>query len=170
MRKFILVLLLVFPLLGYCQKDANYFKGRKKEYTCDDIVKINDELKDKYQERLGKDFILSPISFSKIKTDNAQANILRFCIQYYPYSFSDKGVFFKLENGEIIKMPDVKVDVSYSSSGYSLMSGFNMDSDLIKKLKDSFIIQYSVGDKTINIEENNLRNLKKLFNCMFGDN
>jgi hypothetical protein len=171
MKTIITALLLLCTTIVSAQKDANEFKGRKKPYSCSDIINVNNELSGKSEKRLPNDFILSPINFDIVKTPEIKVNVLTFSIPYYPYNTSENGVYFKLANGEILKYSEAKVDVSYSRSGsYSLYCSIAMDDNIINKLKESFIIQFSVGDKTINIEERNYTNLHTLFSCMFSEN
>lgn len=168
MKNIFTLVLLLISSISFSQKDANYFKGRKKPYSCNDIIKHKDELKGKYQDALPNDFIFSPLNFTKIQQDNVVVKVMRFSITYYPYPSSENGVYFKLQNGEILRFPDVRPSISFSSrGGYSLMASLPLDDDTIAKLKENFIVQYSVGDETIDIEERNIHNLKNLFNCMF---
>lgn len=169
MRKVLtLSLLLCNVCLCIAQRDANEFKGRKKPYTCEDLIVRNNELSGKSETELPTDFILSPITFGIIKTPETTVNVIRFYIPYYPYRDSENGVYFKLSNGEILRFPNAKVDVSYTRGGnYSLSCYMQLDAGTIDTLKENFITQFSVGDKTIDIEERNHKNLHTLFNCMF---
>jgi len=167
MKKLFLFLALATTLVTYSQKKLQ-FKGRKKPYTCESIVEIKNELSGKYEERLPNEFILSPINFSHIKTDSAEVNLLSFYIERYPYSSSVPGVFFKLESGEVIKFQEERVRTSYVAGSYSLMANLIMDVNLIETLKNNFVVQFSMGDQIVELDELHMRNLKSLFNCMFN--
>ncbi|HEU4496662.1 MAG TPA: hypothetical protein VFR70_06390 [Flavobacterium sp.] len=165
--KQIILLIILISFFNVHSQSKETFEGRKKPYTCQDIIKTKNELRGKSESNLPDEFILSPISFGRVKIDTSEAKLLRFYIQNYPYKSTISGVYFKLANGELITMPEVKVSSKYSSGSYSLFGGIRLDEELIRKLKDNFVVQFSMGDKVIDIEERHRINLQTLFNCMF---
>jgi hypothetical protein len=68
----------------------------------------------------------------------------------YP-NYDAKGIIFKLSNGEVIKMPDIKINVSYlgSMSDYVYMATVPLDKELIEKLSKYTIVIHSISQKEI---------------------
>lgn len=167
MKKMFLFMLIVSASC-FSQKGFNDFPGRKKPYSCNDIIVIDNELTGKLEKRLPDAFILSPINFSYVKKGDSEVRIMSFYIRDYSRAIG-KGVFFKLSNGEILRYENEPLRSSYGSGNYSIFCNIIMDDELISKLKDNKIVQFSMSEINVDISERNSKNLYDLFNCMFKD-
>lgn len=153
-----------------CCQDKKKFKGRKRPYECEDIRITENQLSGRKEWKLPEEMWLSPVNFTKIRQESIVINLLRFYISSYPYETATSGIYFKLANGELVKSPYEDVKIGKEIAGkYSIMCGYVMSDELIEKLKTNFVVQFSLGEIIIDLDERHQKNLQSLFKCMFVD-
>ena len=139
--------------------------------SCEDLLSEKDELRGTttYALKSGT-FKLPYFTVSKTETkENMEYSITFFCKTPYCDN-SMKGIYLRLENGEIIRFPDIELKCSYINSfGYILQGSLILNDELHSKLISSKIIEYSLAKAEKKVEYKNPDDFKTLIECLYNN-
>lgn len=163
MKKYILILL--FIQYGYSQ--------------CDKIENVYDEMKDvrtistPYQSRINtlsgtykNDGFVA--AYRTIKKESNNSFIIFSGYTKYS-SYTMKGLYIKLSNGEILRFEEANVKCSYrSNSTYELASYLVFSDEINKKLSEFTITEFTLGNENYKVKSKDAENFKTYFTCILN--
>ncbi|CAM3810512.1 hypothetical protein FLGE108171_15620 [Flavobacterium gelidilacus] len=184
MTKFIFIFLISISVFGQNAKEERQRKlEEKKELSkqkseraklgiinCEDLQVEKQEL----QGITTLGFKNNSFNLPNLTVSRTEKNeIFEYNINFYHMSgFCNddmQGIFFKLENGEILRYPDIRLKCNLVPHyGYILQGSVLIDEELHAKLLLSKIVQYGLAKSEHDVEYKNSGDFKTLIECLYN--
>lgn len=151
-------------------KPNKTIKANPKPPTCADLVVERKELEGEVIYKLPAKMQDNNITVYRRFAQGFDFKKIRFMCESSTDRNGSKGLYFKLSNGDIIQMDDVKVSSSYLNGGtYLLQASIDVTPELYAKLSEYDITQFSIAGQYLDLRYKYPEDFRILFKCMFDE-